>query len=59
MKAQIHFRKLKTREIVHSFDVPVPISSRSLERILMGAMRNMNPDCYLDDSEVPVSEPAA
>lgn len=57
--APIHFRRLDTREIVSSFDVKLPISTRALERILLGAMRNMHDDLYIDDSEVPVTESSA
>ena len=53
-KAQIHFRRITDREIVSSFDVPSPIHSRQLERILVGALMNMRESLFLDDSEVEV-----
>lgn len=50
---QMHFRLHDTHEIVHSFDVPATLNGTDFDRVVNGALRNMDSErCFLDFSEL-------
>jgi hypothetical protein len=50
-KAHLHIRHIKTGETVKSIGLR-DTSYRHVERVMMGMLRNMHEDYYIDDSEV-------
>lgn len=51
--ANIYVKRRGTDEVVSQIPVSLPTSERTLERVMMGLLRNMNTDqFYADESEV-------
>ena len=49
--AHLYVRRLDTRECVNTIDLHTT-DSRYVEKVMLGMLRNMSPDYFIDDSEV-------
>ena len=48
----LYVRDFKTRGVVHTIPLTCPLSSRRIEQVMLGMLRNMNTDDYsIDDDE--------
>lgn len=56
--ADLIVRRIETREEVHRVSVS-DLSERYVKRVVMGMLRNMSDDYFIDDSEIDGAREAA